>query len=245
MIPSETEIRRALLMELYDCSGHAATPDFCYNKLVEYFEQVLDDDDLAGPYHNSKNRWANTIQVTRNHMIAEGLILSRKQNKRNEWKLSQQGVSLGQELFIKAYGYDPWATQTLTLDNIPEAIVEQFQQIDEEITFPEGKIKYELHTRKERNKKLVALKKKLAYEINPLLPCEICGISLKQKYGKTGDGIIEAHHVFPISLLTEETKMKLEDLILVCPNCHRMIHHKRPWLTVEKIKLLLVEVPKK
>lgn len=242
MIPGETEIRRALLMELYDCQGHAASPDFCYNKLVEYFETVLDEDDLKGPYHNSKNRWANTIQVTRNHLIAEGLILSTKQHRRNEWKLSENGVKLGRELFIKAYEYDPWAAKILTVENIPDAVVAQFQPNDEADTFPEGKVKYEIHTVKERNKKLVALKKKLAYDKNPLLPCEICGVSLKQKYGEAGEGIIEAHHVFPISLLTEETEIKLEDLILVCPNCHRMIHHKRPWLTADKIKLLLSDV---
>ena len=43
-------------MELYDCPDHAASPDFCCNKLVEYFETVLDDDDLSGPYHNSKTQ---------------------------------------------------------------------------------------------------------------------------------------------------------------------------------------------
>ena len=129
--------------------------------------------------------------------------------------------------------------QPLTLENITAEVVEKFQPDDEELTFIEGKVKYALHTRKERNKKVVALKKKLAFDLNPLLPCEICTVSFKEKYGSVGEGFIEAHHIFPISDLTEKTETKVDDLILVCPNCHKMIHRKRPWLTVEQIKRLL------
>ena len=127
----------------------------------------------------------------------------------------------------------------VTLENISDEIVEKYQPQDDELTFAEGKIKYALHSKKERNKKVVALKKKLAFDNNPLLPCEICGISFKDKYGEIGEGFIEAHHIFPISELTEETETRLEDLILVCCNCHKIIHHKRPWLTIENIKSLL------
>ncbi|HRI22652.1 MAG TPA: HNH endonuclease [Panacibacter sp.] len=128
----------------------------------------------------------------------------------------------------------------INIENISAEIVEKFQPQDEELLFPEGKAKYALHLYKERNKKLVALKKKLAFDKNPLLPCEICFSSFKEKYGDIGEGFIEAHHVFPISELKEGTETKLEDLILVCPNCHKMIHRKRPWLTIEQMKNFLV-----
>ncbi len=29
---------------------------------------------------------------------------------------------------------------------------------------------------------------------------------------------------------------KLEDLVLVCSNCHRMIHRKRPWLSATELR---------
>jgi hypothetical protein len=32
------------------------------------------------------------------------------------------------------------------------------------------------------------------------------------------------------------TKTKLEDLALVCSNCHRMIHATRNWLTVAELR---------
>lgn len=130
--------------------------------------------------------------------------------------------------------------QPLTLANITDSVVEKFKPDDEELSFTEGKEKYTLHISKERNKKVVALKKKSAFDLNPLLPCEICDISFKTKYGLVGEGFIEAHHIFPISELTEETQTKVEDLILVCSNCHKMIHRKGSLLTVEQIKSILV-----
>ena len=229
-------------MELYAASSdHSATPTYIYDKLVEYFEEELTEDDLAGPYHNSRSRWANTIQVTRNHLIKDGLLLSTKQHVRGRWKLSPNGVKLGKEFFVAAYNDDPWATREVTINNIPESLVLELQNKEEEEAFPEGKEKYKLHHSNERNAKLVALKKKKAMDINPLLPCEICKTSFKEKYGEVGNGFIEAHHITPISELTEETETKLDDLILVCSNCHKIIHRKRPWLTVEQMKSLIAK----
>jgi predicted HNH restriction endonuclease len=135
------------------------------------------------------------------------------------------------------------AIDEITFENITPEIIEKFKPNEPEQIFLEGKVKYFLHTYKERDKKLVALKKKNAFDKNPLLPCEICNISFKDTYGDIGEGFIEAHHIFPISQLTEETEVKLDDLILICSNCHKMIHTKRPWLTINQIKNLLNEEP--
>ena len=50
-------------------------------------------------------------------------------------------------------------------------------------------------------------------------------------YGALGDGFIECHHAVALPTLITAQKTKLEDLVFVCSNCHRMIHRKRPWLT--------------
>jgi 5-methylcytosine-specific restriction protein A len=31
-------------------------------------------------------------------------------------------------------------------------------------------------------------------------------------------------------------KTRLSDLHLLCANCHRMVHAKRPWLTLDELK---------
>lgn len=132
-----------------------------------------------------------------------------------------------------------WTIDTKIEETISLEVIERFKDLDEEEVFPEGKEKYSVHKSKERNQKLVAIKKQKALLVNPNLPCEICKFSFKERYGELGDNFIEAHHIFPISELTEATETKLEDLILVCSNYHKMIHRRRPWLTKEEIKSFL------
>ncbi len=103
--------------------------------------------------------------------------------------------------------------------------------------YREGKDKLRIHLLKERNSSLV----KKAMEIwkeqqNEHFCCEVCSFSFENKYGQIGEGYIEAHHKIPISNLTSETKIKVSDLTPVCSNCHRMLHRKRPWLTVEQLQ---------
>jgi hypothetical protein len=31
---------------------------------------------------------------------------------------------------------------------------------------------------------------------------------------------------------------RVEDLVLVCANCHRIIHRKRPWLSIGELRTL-------
>lgn len=68
--------------------------------------------------------------------------------------------------------------------------------------------------------------------------CMVCGFDFKKKYGKRGEGFIEVHHVNPLSSLTEPVTINPNtDLVCVCSNCHRMIHHKKDdVLTVEQLK---------
>jgi predicted HNH restriction endonuclease len=109
---------------------------------------------------------------------------------------------------------------------------------DDEISFPEGREIYRLHKSKERNKELIRLAKERHLKNDNKLCCQVCGFSFVDTYGEIGHGFIEAHHIFPISQLTEETATKIEDLALVCSNCHRMLHRRRPWLTIENLKAI-------
>lgn len=113
---------------------------------------------------------------------------------------------------------------------------------DEELSFPEGKEKYSIHKSKERNKALVDKVKMDAMKKDPKLRCCICHFSFFERYGERGNGFIEAHHIFPISKLTEETETKIKDLILVCSNCHRMLH-RNPWLSKNELQDLINPEP--
>lgn len=110
---------------------------------------------------------------------------------------------------------------------------------DDDLEAPEGKIITRLHRTRERNRKLVEQKKAQAFAVHGKLECEACHFDFESIYGERGRGVIEAHHTKPLHTLTEGDKTKLSDLALLCPNCHRMVHSQRPWLSIEVLKMIL------
>ena len=58
------------------------------------------------------------------------------------------------------------------------------------------------------------------------LRCEVpgCGFDFAEAYGAAGEGFIHVHHKRPLSDVGDSTETTLDDLAVVCPNCHAMIH---------------------
>jgi 5-methylcytosine-specific restriction protein A len=110
---------------------------------------------------------------------------------------------------------------------------------DEFVEAEEGRILTRLHRTRERNRKLIETKKASALKVHGRLQCEACSFDFKTQYGLRGSGFIEAHHTKPLYTLSPGDKTQLEDLALLCSNCHRMIHARRPWLTVDDLKLII------
>jgi 5-methylcytosine-specific restriction endonuclease McrA len=110
------------------------------------------------------------------------------------------------------------------------------QDEDDENVFIEGRERFELHKRKERNHEISILKKGKILKNTGKLSCEVCGFDFYQIYGDRGYGFIECHHNNPISELTEASPITLENLSLLCSNCHRMIHRAKPWISVNELK---------
>ena len=106
---------------------------------------------------------------------------------------------------------------------------------DEE--FPEGRILTTLHKRRERNPNLVRRKKAAMLSASRRLACEVCGFDFEQRYGELGSGFAECHHRIPLSELTSSRTMRLEDLAIVCANCHCMLHRARPMLSIQGLQL--------
>ncbi len=123
------------------------------------------------------------------------------------------------------------------------AIETELKQIiaeeNDELAFPEGKENFRLHKSKERNRELIKAVKERRLLTDQKLCCDVCSFSFTDKYGDIGEGYIEAHHLFPISELKEETVINMDDIALVCSNCHRMLHRRRPWLNLDNLKTML------
>jgi 5-methylcytosine-specific restriction protein A len=101
----------------------------------------------------------------------------------------------------------------------------------------EGTVFYKWHKCLERNKRIVKKKKESAFKKHGRLFCEVCGFDFAEVYGDLGHGFIECHHKMPLSQIGTHTTTTLDDLALVCANCHRILHRDIKKLSVE----LLIE----
>ncbi len=106
--------------------------------------------------------------------------------------------------------------------------------------FFEGKLQEHRHKKRERSRALIEQAKSLEMAKHGYLKCACCRFDFSDTYGEVGEGFIEAHHIKPVSTLDiEGEETRVEDLALVCSNCHRMLHRKRPWLTMDQLGQLL------
>lgn len=103
----------------------------------------------------------------------------------------------------------------------------------------EGRVLTKLHRYRERDRKLVTSRKNLALKQAGRLVCEACGFDFSAKYGPSAAGIIDVHHTKPVHTLQPGDKTRLEDLALLCANCHRVVHSKKSWLTIDQVRGLV------
>lgn len=57
--------------------------------------------------------------------------------------------------------------------------------------------------------------------------CMACGFNFERTYGSWGKGFIEVHHVVPLAETGRSKTDPTTDLVVLCANCHRMVHRKR------------------
>lgn len=67
------------------------------------------------------------------------------------------------------------------------------------------------------------------------LRCRVCKMDFEETYGDIGKGFIHVHHLKPLHEIGKEYKLKpLDDLRPVCPNCHAMLHKRKPAYSIEE-----------
>ncbi len=111
---------------------------------------------------------------------------------------------------------------------------------EDDESFAEGKKALKKHLIRERNPKIKDKAKERMIKRQGKLKCQVCGFIFEDKYGEIGKDYIEVHHMKPVSELEEGEKTKLSEIALVCSNCHRMIHRKRPWLNMDSLKDIVI-----
>ena len=107
----------------------------------------------------------------------------------------------------------------------------------------EGRLITRLHLTRERDRGIIKRKKESFRRRHGGLFCEACGFDFSSRYGARGNDFIECHHTRPVAHLMPEETTKLESLVLLCANCHRIVHVRSPWLTIDELKKILKPVP--
>ncbi len=75
--------------------------------------------------------------------------------------------------------------------------------------------------------------------------CCVCDFNFGKTYGVKAKNIIHVHHLTPVAELGKSSEVNpINDLRPVCPNCHAVIHMRRPPFSIEEVQRMLEEILK-
>ncbi|MFJ5623388.1 HNH endonuclease [Peribacillus loiseleuriae] len=109
------------------------------------------------------------------------------------------------------------------------------EEVSSNSTYFEGSVQKVLVNKYERNSKARqdCLKH---YGYN----CIVCDFNFEKAYGELAKGIIHVHHIKPLHEITNKYEVDpIKDLRPVCPNCHSVIHSRRPQYDIEELREIL------
>ena len=108
----------------------------------------------------------------------------------------------------------------------------------QDINAVEGGRKLVMHLRVERDPGIA--KEALHRHVRDAGPvCKLCALDFSRRYQMSAtEHCLEAHHKLPLSLRLEASRTILDDFLVVCPSCHRVIHKVRAFDEASLSRLL-------
>jgi hypothetical protein len=181
--------------------------------------------------------WHNRVQWSRNELRKSGLL---DKSERGSWRLSPSGhhearVRARQHLLAPTTSQADLPGFVSLLRDADRSSASLPDVEDLNISVREGGKKLVTHLRRERNPTIVRKKKEHALRTARGLQCEACDFDFRAVYGDRGLEFCEAHHTRPLSDENREVETTLDDLAIVCSNCHRMLH-RPPFISVAKLR---------
>jgi predicted HNH restriction endonuclease len=72
----------------------------------------------------------------------------------------------------------------------------------------------------------------------------VCDLDFEDRYGDMGKDFIHVHHLKELSSVGPGYEVDpIDDLRPVCPNCHAMLHKRRPAFTPDELRRILRRSP--
>ncbi|WP_210402421.1 HNH endonuclease [Nautilia sp. PV-1] len=196
--------------------------------------------------NNKPNRYANTITTISNDLqkvnykdydlysITDPTIA--KKIKNNYFKFNQYFDKNKRGNYMYSSAFDRYIEFLLDYRNSTHLNNNIFpDEIEESNNLYEGTKKQIIVNSYERNPKARQICiDHYGYE------CQICGFNFKKTYGEIGKNFIHVHHIVDLATIGKNYKIDpIKDMIPVCPNCHAMLHRKKPAYTPQELKQLI------
>lgn len=197
----------------------ASTGSTGFVEHAEIVSRLLADADGA----SIVDRAANTSMLPNSRRVATNMV---------SW-FSQQ-ISINNSpwvtFFEREQRNDRWAYRPVTASN-PSLLSES------DLAAIEGNPQMYFHLRRERDARIAQAKRDSFVAVHGTLYCECCQFKTHSVYEDLGSDVCEIHHRSPLALASEPVTTTLNDLAVLCPNCHRAIHKTNPLLSVEEFSL--------
>lgn len=180
-----------------------------FSSLYDFVEKIPED-------YRKKVR-ETKINMNYNPKVKKsGYLLADKVTKD---ELKDEFLNLIQNLYEYSKNSSTWKgrKKSVKIFNLEDAEAEEGYKED----------KVYLYT--QRNRDIVQKRK----EIDDYT-CQVCGF----RFELQGKQVIECHHLNPLSA-GDVRITNINDLISVCPTCHRIIHLRKPPFTPDEVKKLL------
>jgi predicted HNH restriction endonuclease len=214
------EERRLVLLFAIDQIGGAATKRSVLD-WIETEELHVVDPAEAHMVRSKEPAWRNSLAWDRDKLVKRGALAN---TARNDWRLTEAGRAYLTELSARIAEADdlayinPFAASRILSTR---AIGDDHPWAGETV-FLEGSRSLVWTVRYERN----AILRDAAIAVHGT-QCQCCNFDFAKTYGALGAGFIEVHHTKPVSSLECETAVDAKtDLVVLCSNCHRMIHRR-------------------
>lgn len=251
----EFEKRILILFSLFEQNSSASK-----RKTLDYLEEnnLVILDDYAKKIMGTRNeeKWRNSFAFIRKHLVINSYI---SDEIRDNWQLTENGLNYFYKLLkeLKEFKYDDFkyiseiCLLLLYEIKLPGLLINHNHELETNIkhdllTFKleegyEGSSKKRYSNYYERKQRI----RKNAIQLHGL-DCMACGFNFEKFYGGRGKNYIEAHHIIPISQLNDSIEINAErDIIVLCSNCHRMVHRKlNNILTLDELKRLIKDAIK-
>jgi hypothetical protein len=129
-----------------------------------------------------------------------------------------------------------WYSHQDTHVNIQDYVDDFLELTEDDRAYSEGRLVMRTLTERQRNRQLVKVAKERARRKHGRLLCEVCGFDFLAVYGAD---YIEAHHAEQMASLNAEKETTLDELHMLCANCHRMVHRRTPPYSVDELKAII------